>query len=388
MIIQIRKYRIPIWILGSWILLALMADFLASSNPLFLKDESGWEFIGPYGNVEDSEINSAEKVFWSPVPFSANELDLSNPRFSYPGTNNSKYEFPRNHLLGTDRVGRDIMAGLIHGARFSLLVVLASSISIALIGLLIGILMGFFGDQKLRVKISGFILVILGITLPLFWINNMGLKESFIPILILLGFFIGIFLLLDKKIYSKANREIKLPVDFLLSRILEIFETIPKLFLLLVIISLYDPSFDRLIMALVLTGWLTLAKMMRGKTLKLVNSPLFENLKSLGASNSRIIWLHLIPFLLPDFLAYLAYLSGNIILLESALTFLGLGTSPDVVSWGSLLSLSLYNPEFWWLAVLPGLLIFAVVYSLVRVGDLLYSKLNPEQTNWRYYDLV
>jgi len=169
---------------------------------------------------------------------------------------------------------------------------------------------------------------------------------------------------------------------------LEIFETIQKLFLLLVLISVLDPGTNRLVIALVITGWLTLAKMIRAKTLSISNSTLIESLRSMGASESRILFRHIATFILPDLLAYLAYVGGNIILIESALTFLGLGVSPDVVSWGSLLSLSPFKPQYWWLAVVPGLLIFAVVYSLIRIGDHLYERLTPEQTNWRYYDLV
>ncbi len=383
-----RNHFWVLMILSFWVLVAVFADFLASSKPLLVKGEKGWSVEGPGSDISPDEIRNAEKVIWSPVAFSEEDLDLSTQRFSKPGTENTELKFTRVHRLGTDRVGRDILAGLIHGSRFSLIVVLSSMFLIAIIGLITGLLMGFFGDRRLRMNSGSLALTILALLFVCFWIFNLGPGAAVTPTLIIALLFTGIYHLLRKVRILKNGQQRSIPVDYVLSRFLEIFDTIPKLFLLLVIVSLWEPSTPRLVFAIVLTGWLTLSKMVRGKTLAIVNSPLFLSLKGLGASNSRIMIQHIFPFILPDLLAYVAYLAGTIILTESALSFLGLGVSPDVVSWGSLLAMSIYNPSFWWLAVLPGLLIFAMIFSLVRLGDILYSRLNPEQTSWRYYDLV
>ena len=377
----------PFIILALWILTALLADFLASSNPLFVKTTKGWNYIGPYKEFDPNQ-QIIEKEIWTPVPFSPDELDLSNNRFSEPGSKISTATTSRKHYLGTDRVGRDILSGLIHGARFSLIIVFLAVLCISIIGTIIGILMGFLGDNRASLSFLDLGLVAISIFLAVFWGIKLKVVEFALGITLLIIIFWALSRFLKTQLPFLFSKRYRLPVDYILSRFLEIFETIPKLFLLLVLVSLWDPGVDRLILALVLTGWVTLAKMVRGKALNLSNSTLFESLKSLGSNWTWSIRHHIIPFILPDVLAYVAYISGNIILIESALTFLGLGVGPDVVSWGSLLSLSVYKPDFWWLAVLPGLFIFAVVFSLVRIGDLLYERLNPEQTNWRYHDLV
>jgi peptide/nickel transport system permease protein len=373
-------------ILISWFVMALSSDFISSSNPLAIKGDQGWTYIGPYQNFDLEKESGVEKIIWPLVPFSEKDLDLSVKRLSRPGTKSMTSS--HIHILGTDRVGRDILAGLIHGARFSLIIVTVSVSGIGFLGLIIGIAMGYFGDKKVRIPsifLFPFILIVL---LILFWISEFGFSESWLPISILTGAAMVLAALIKRFRKKLQQKRIRIPFDFILSRFLEIFETIPKLFLLLVLISVLDPGNNRLLIALIITGWLSLAKMIRGKTLSISNSPLIESLKSMGASEFRILFRHIVTFILPDLLAYLAYGAGNIILIESALTFLGLGVSPDVVSWGSLLSLAPYKPEYWWLAVAPGLLIFGVVYSLIRIGDLLYERLTPEQTNWRYYDLV
>ncbi len=382
------KVQIPLVILALWVILALFADFIASSNPILIRDERGLSFVGPYSDFSKKSQQDYETILMPLVPFLPTELDLSNKRFSSPGSTLTEKEISRVHYLGTDRVGRDILSGLIHGARFSLFIVLASVFIIGVFGTLIGVIMGLFGDKGLVLSRFSIILISIGLFLGLFWIQSLGLIKAGLGLGIMILTFLILSRLVSRSFPQKLGRNVSIPLDYILSRLLEIFETIPKLFLLLVLISLWDPSTERLILALALTGWVTLTKMIRGKTLSITNSQLFDSLKALGSPWHWSLRHHVFPFILPDLLAYLAYLAGNIILIESALSFLGLGVSPDVVSWGSMLSLSIYKPDFWWLAVLPGLFIFAIVFSLVRVGDLLYSRLNPEQTNWRYYDLV
>ena len=371
-------------LIGAWILIGLGAGLISNSAPLLSKDvKTGeWFFLKEAGSFQDRAI-----ILGTPVPFGPKELDLSIPKFSKPGTESLKYP-GKVHYLGTDAVGRDILAALVHGARFSLLIVFFSALGIGIIGLLIGSIMGYFGDHFLRPKAPLFWASVFRISMTIFWLSKLGLFTG-----ILLSGFLAIFLwslarIRSFKAYIFRSSRVSVPIDFALNRFMETFEAIPQLFLLLVIISIMPPGPTRLLTALILAGWLTLAKIVRSKTLSFRSSALHENLEALGASNFKKVFNHNFFFVLPDLLAYVAYAAGNVVMLESGLTFLGLGVSPEQVSWGKILSYSMLKPDYWWLAVVPGILIFAVVFSLIRVGNRIYQKLLPEHRNWRYYDLA
>jgi peptide/nickel transport system permease protein len=210
------------------------------------------------------------------------------------------------HLLGTDKLGRDILSRLLYGARVSLLVGI-STVAISLtIGLCIGSLSGYFGS----------------------W------------------------------------------VDHLLMRLVDILMAFPGILLAIAFTAVLGPSLSHVILALCLIGWTGYARLVRGEILLLREKEFIHAARALGGSSARIILYHMIPNLLPPLLIQATFGTAAAILAEGALSFLGLGTQPPTPSWGSMLNegrqFLLVAPH---LTTFPGLAIMLTVLGLNLVGD-------------------
>ncbi len=249
----------------------------------------------------------------------ANHVDLFN-RFAVAGG---------NHFLGTDELGRDVFLRLLYGGQVSLLVGLIAAVAAAVLGTAIGLVSGYYGgkvDAVLMRFTDGVI------SLPL------------LPLLIVLA--------------AIDLEKIGLPEDIANSES----------------ISLY-----RIILIVALAGWTTVARLVRGATLSLRERDFVLAAVSYGASPLRVMTVHILPNLLSPIIVATTLSVGNIILLESVLSFLGLGIQPPVASWGNMLTnaqeLIWSNPT---LAIYPGLLIFLTVIAFNFLGDGLQDALDPK----------
>ena len=218
------------------------------------------------------------------------------------------------HLLGTDRLGRDVWGRIAYGARVSLGVgLLAVAVSV-MVGVAVGAAAGFW---------SG-------------W-----------PATVLLGF-----------------------TDFALA--------LPRVVLLLLLASLWQPSALLVILVLGLTGWMTIARLVHGEVRGLVGRPFVEGAVGLGASDLRVLLRHLLPNALTPVIVTAALGLGNAIMLEAGLSFLGLGVQPPTPSWGNLIASgrdTLVNAP--WVATGPGVALVLVVLGATLVGDALRDRLDP-----------
>jgi peptide/nickel transport system permease protein len=218
------------------------------------------------------------------------------------------------HLLGTDRLGRDVWGRMAYGARVSLGVgVLAVAVSVAL-GVAIGAAAGFWTG----------------------W-----------PSALLLGL-----------------------TDFALA--------LPRVVLLLLLASLWQPSALLVILVLGLTGWMTIARLVQGEVRALRARPFVEGAVSLGASDLRVLGRHLLPNALTPVIVTAALGLGNAIMLEAGLSFLGLGVQPPTPSWGNLIASgrdTLVNAP--WVATGPGVALVIVVLGATLLGDALRDRLDP-----------
>jgi len=245
-------------------------------------------------------------------------VDLFN-RFAIPSS---------EHPLGTDELGRDLLVRLLKGGQISLFVGLVSALIAALIGTIIGISAGYFGgwlDHFLMRITDGVI------ALPL------------LPLLIVLAALDLSKLGLPQSITESEN------------------------------ISLY-----RIIIIVALAGWTTSARLVRANTLSLKERPFVMAARAQGAGALHIMGIHILPNLASPIIVATTLSIGNIILLESVLSFLGLGIQPPVPSWGNLLTNA---QELIWqapmLAFYPGLLIFVTVIAFNFMGDGLQDALDP-----------
>lgn len=233
------------------------------------------------------------------------------------------------HPLGTDELGRDTFIRLLYGGRVSLTVGLAAALVAATIGTAIGLAAGYFGG-----RLDAFLMRLTDgvIALP------------FLPLLIVLA--------------AVDLGKVGLP-DWL--------------------IESDDISLYRIVFIVALVGWTTVARLVRGATLSLKERDFVLAARGLGASNQRIMIVHILPNLVSPIIVATTLSMGHVILLESVLSFLGLGIQPPIPSWGNLLTNA---QELIWsapaLAFYPGALIFATVIAFNFLGDGLQDALDPK----------
>lgn len=238
------------------------------------------------------------------------------------------------HPLGTDELGRDLLARLMEGGRVSLFVGLIAAVFASLIGTLIGITSGYFGGRidAILMRITDGV-----ISLPL------------LPLLIVLA-----------------------AID------------LSKLGLPEGIVNSENASLFRISIIVALAGWTTVARLVRAETLALRERDFVRASYAQGASSFRIMRVHILPNLAASIIVATTLSTGHIILLESVLSFLGLGIQPPVASWGNLLTNA---QELIWeaprLAFYPGALIFVSVIAFNFLGDGLRDALDPKSATTR-----
>jgi len=218
------------------------------------------------------------------------------------------------HLLGTDDLGRDVYSRMIYGSRVSLMVGFVAVGISVLIGILVGSVAGFYGG-----------------------------------------------------IVDKINMRF---VDIMLS--------IPTFFLVLAVIAFIGPGIWNIMIIIGLTSWMGVARLVRAEFLSLRNREFILSARSLGLSDMRIMIMHMLPNSLAPVLVSAVLGVAAAVLVESGLSFLGLGVQPPDASWGNILTLGKSNIEIaWWLSVFPGIAILVTVLGYNLLGEGLRDALDP-----------
>jgi peptide/nickel transport system permease protein len=220
--------------------------------------------------------------------------------------------------LGTDQLGQDVFAQIIHGARISLSVAVATVLIGGGIGVILGLLSGYFGG----------------------W------------------------------------------VDAVIMRIADIQLSFPTILLAILIAGVLGPSVTNVIITLSITRWVTFARVVRSATLTAKNKDFVDSARVVGASHLRILTKYILPVCLSPLLVVVTVQIGLVIISEASLSFLGLGTPPDNASWGLLISLGRdYISTAWWISVMPGIALAILVVCVGFLGDTLRDESDPYLNN-------
>ena len=219
-----------------------------------------------------------------------------------------------SHVLGTDNLGRDVLSRIIYGARVSLLVALAVVIISGVVGVTLGAVSGYFGGKA----------------------------------------------------------------DFVIQKLVEVMWAFPSLLLAITILAFLGQGLFNLILALVAQRWIQYCRVVRGQALSLRTRDFVTAAQALGASNTIIIWRHILPNLVQISLVIGTFAMASAIIAEASLSFLGLGVPPEIPTWGTMLADGrIYISTAWWLALFPGLSIFLTVLGINLLGDVLRDLLDP-----------
>lgn len=218
--------------------------------------------------------------------------------------------------LGTDRLGRDLLARLIEGGEVSLVIGIFSALISSFIGVIIGATAGYFR----------------------------GKTDSFFVLVV------------------------------------DLFLTFPTFFLLLALVSYINASVWILVLIISITGWMTTARLVRSESYSISSQPFIKILRIANISRAKILLKYYLPLLAPIFLVSFTFGVGGAILSESALSFLGLGITPPQMSWGTIMSDGKEVIQIaWWVSFFPGLLIFLITFALINISNYLQKLTNKKE---------
>jgi len=218
------------------------------------------------------------------------------------------------HLLGTDELGRDVFSRMLYSTRISLLVGFVAVGIATVIGVFIGAIAGYYGG----------------------W------------------------------------------VDSVLMRFVDIMLCFPTIFLILAVIAILEPSIWNIMIIIGITGWMGVARLVRAEFLTLKERDFVLASRAVGARDLRVIFRHILPNAMSPVFVSAVLGVGGAILIESSLSFLGLGVQPPTPSWGNMLTSGKDNIEIaWWLSLFPGLAILITVLGYNLLGEGLQDALNP-----------
>ncbi len=247
----------------------------------------------------------------APLLFPGSPWDMAGAPFSPPGE--------MGMLLGTDSLGRDVAAGIAHGARISLLVGAVSTLAALLVGVTLGAIAGYLG---------------------------------------------GI-------------------ADDVVMRFTEFFQTIPSFVLAILLVAIFTPSIGSVVFAIAVVSWPPVARVVRAEFLSLRGREFVQAAEVLGKSRLAIVVTDILPNALSPIVVLSSLMVASAILLESALSFLGLG-DPNLMTWGFLIGSGRSVIRLaWWMSVFPGVAIFLTVLALNLVGEGLSDALNPRLARQR-----
>jgi len=224
----------------------------------------------------------------------------------------------RVYILGTDSLGRDLLSRILYGGRISIMIGLIGTITAVFVGIVLGSIAGYMGGR----------------------------------------------------------------LDNIIMRVVDVMYSLPYMLLVIIMMALFGQNIFNLFVAIALVSWLTICRVVRGQIMSLQNAEFVEAAKSMGASSGRIIFRHLTPNTLGVIVVFSTLMVPNFIMQESFLSFLGLGVSAPMASWGSLVSEGANVMELYpWQLLAPAITMTVFLFAMNFLGDGLRDALDPQSKN-------
>lgn len=322
-----RRARLSLLIFLSLFVLSLFAEVLSNDKPWIIHYQGAYYFPvfntypeSVFGGDFDTEADYNDPHVRAFITGGANWAQYAPNPHSFNSINYyARHPNPappsRDNLLGTDDRGRDVLARLLYGFRLSVIFAFGLTAIGIVLGVIAGAVQGYFGGK----------------------------------------------------------------LDITAQRLIEIWSSMPELYLIIIFASIFEPSILLLLIILSLFGWMGLADYVRAEFLRGRNMDYVKAARALGATNRAIMFRHLLPNSLTPVLTFLPFRISGAILALTALDFLGLGVPPSTPSLGELLAQGKENIEAWWLSASTFVVLVGTLMLLIFIGEGLREALDPRR---------
>lgn len=370
--------KICLCIIAVYVFIGIGADFIANDKPfycvcngrsVFPIGKSYVEKMGLSNHTTASDYTECTSRIMPWIPFHAHSLDPSSNGYAGPWTKSAT----GIHILGTDALGKDVLAGLIHGTRYAFIIGILATLFSFIPGVVSGMMMGYFQNHKLRFNYIQSVAFFIAMILFFFELYTTAFVFSgfqfWISTFFLLCTLVATWIAIFK--YGKFNlNTVAFPLDNMMMRCIEIFESFPKLLLLMILsIWIARPGIFSIVILIAVIRWPIFAQISRAETLRVSNLNFTQSAENIGVHWFRILSRHIWPNIKGPLLVTALFSLSTAILLEASLSFIGLGLKLELVSWGSLLNEGRQYFPGWWLSLFPGLTIFVLILSLNWLFD-------------------
>lgn len=362
MMMSRTKTKLISFFIICYVLIAILGSFIANDKPFYCKNNEGSSF--PVLSKKTWNDQGCISQINTIIPYSFRSIDHNNRKVSPFGKQQTS-SFLDRHWFGTDMIGRDVLAGLINGAKISLWVGFFSLALALSIGFLFGFISGILGDDSIKVHWTQILFFLLSICVLIFYWIYSSWRFAFVISLAIIALY-----LLISKLIPEQKKKIYLPLDWIIMRAIEVFKSIPSLFLVLFLVTMFNkPSYWNIILIIGISAWPQITRLLRAELLRIKSSDYYAAAVATGQSPFKVFLNHGLPNAIQPIKVSLAFAFAATVLLESSLSFLGIGVPADIVTWGSMLNEARINFNMWWMALFPGLAIFGTVILFNALGD-------------------
>lgn len=366
------------WVIMAFVVIGLFHKFIANNIPIIATTEEGIVFPvaqdylyawGFQNNNPHMNLDQYSSILRPLIPYSPYAADIS--QVLTPPLNGS-------HVLGTDKVGRDVLAGIVYGTGTALKVSVLSILLALIIAFIFGVVSGYYHERPMELNMTQLVglIFVTGLGMSYLWLELFSTNTSWVLVMLVLAMVVCTMYLILSYGRFWPGKVINFPMALISDKIIEVREAIPSIFLVLGAMAIFrENSIGNVILIIGLVAWSNLARYIRAEVMKIRNAAFVDAAFISGASTLRIIRKHILPNAVDPILSIIAFSITAAILMEATLSFLGIGMPPQEPTWGGLLSQA-RTTNAWWLAIYPGVCIFLIITSLNDMADHFQKRLD------------